>query len=170
MIIRGRNLQIYCIFVDPYAKRIVGNEKWRCGEFERLILRGGFDNCVFDWQGTTPLHIPYQESIMYCLNVRSFTKHSSSKVTKKGTFEGLTEKIPYLRELGVNSIELMPAYEFEECEWDQTAAETKQQIAYQVEHIDAELPLDKEPEHAKRLNCWGYKDAFYFAPKASGLP
>ncbi len=156
-----------CIFVDPYAKRIVGNEKWRCGEFERLILRGGFDNCVFDWQGTTPLHIPYQESIMYCLNVRSFTKHSSSKVTKKGTFEGLTEKIPYLRELGVNSIELMPAYEFEECEWDQTAAETKQQIAYQVEHIDAELPLDKEPEHAKRLNCWGYKDAFYFAPKAS---
>lgn len=156
-----------CIFVDPYAKRIVGNEKWRSGEFERLLLRGGFDNCVFDWQGTAPIHIPYQESIMYCLNVRSFTKHSSSKVTKKGTFEGLTEKISYLKGLGVNSIELMPVYEYEECEWDQTAADTKQQIAYQVEHIDAELPLDKEPECAKRLNCWGYKEAFYFAPKAS---
>ena len=155
------------IFIDPYAKRIVGNEKWRSGEFEHLLLRGGFDNCVFDWQDTAPLHLPYQQSIMYCLNVRSFTRHSSSKVTKKGTFEGLTEKIPYLKELGVNSIELMPAYEFEECEWDETDIATRQQIAYQVAHIDEKLQLDQEPKRAKRLNCWGYKEAFYFAPKAS---
>lgn len=155
------------VFVDPYAKKIVGNEKWRTGEFVRPLLRGGFDYGVFDWKETRPLHIPYHESIMYCLNIRSFTRHSSSKVKRKGTFEGLVEKIPYLRELGVNSIELMPAYEFEECEWDDTDVSTKTQIEYQVNHIDEQLPSDEEPQKAKRLNCWGYKDAFYFAPKAS---
>lgn len=159
------------VFVDPYAKKIVGNEKWRSGEFVRPLLRGGFDHGTFDWMETAPLHIPYHESVMYCLNIRSFTRHASSKVKKKGTFEGLMEKIPYLRELGVNSIELMPAYEYEECEWDSTDANAKAQIEYQVNHIDERLPADdgwdSEPPRARRLNCWGYKEAFYFAPKAS---
>lgn len=158
------------VFVDPYAKRIVGNEKWRSGELVRPLLRGGFDCGKFDWADTAPLHIPYHESIMYCLNVRSFTRHPSSKVKKKGTFEGLMEKIPYLRELGINSIELMPVYEYEECEWDDTGTDIKTQIEYQVNHIDEKLPSDQadaEPPKAKRINCWGYKDAFYFAPKAS---
>lgn len=155
------------VFVDPYAKRIAGNEKWRSGEFVRPLLRGGFDQGSFDWGETAPLHIPYHESIMYCLNVRSFTRHPSSKVKKKGTFEGLMEKIPYLKELGINSVELMPVYEYEECEWDNTDAETRTQIEYQVNHIDEKLPSGGEPPRAKRLNCWGYKDAFYFAPKAS---
>lgn len=156
------------VFVDPYAKKIVGNEKWRSGEFKKLFLRGGFCSGSYDWQGTLPLHIPYSDSIMYCLNVRSYTKHSSSKVKNKGTFEGLIEKIPYLRDLGINSVELMPAYEFEECEWDSekdfAAAQT---IEYQVNHIDEKLPADGEQKKARRLNCWGYKEAFYFAPKAS---
>ena len=157
------------VFVDPYAKKIVGNEKWRTGEFARPLLRGGFDCCTFDWKGTSPLHIPYHESIMYCLNVRSFTRHSSSKVKKKGTFEGLVEKIPYLKELGVNSIELLPAYEYEECEWQHPEVSDKAlTMEYQVGHIDANLtPDDAEPQKAERLNCWGYKEAFYFAPKAS---
>ncbi len=155
------------IFVDPYAKRIVGNEKWRSGEFVRPLLRGGFDQGTFDWGDTAPLHIPYHESIMYCINIRSFTRHPSSKVKKKGTFEGLMEKIPYLKELGVNSIELMPAYEYEECEWDNTDVNAKAQIEYQVNHIDEKLSLDEEVQRAGRLNCWGYKEAFYFAPKAS---
>lgn len=155
------------VFVDPYAKKIVGNEKWRLGEFARPLLRGGFDRGIFDWEETAPLHIPYSESIMYCLNIRSFTRHPSSKVKKKGTFEGLMEKIPYLKELGVNSIELMPVYEYEECEWDDTDVNIKTQIEYQVKHIDEKLPLDEETPRAKRLNCWGYKEAFYFAPKAS---
>jgi glycogen operon protein len=156
------------VFVDPYAKKIVGNEKWRAGEFKRPHLRGGFDRDTFDWQGTSTLHIPYSESIMYCLNVRSYTKHSSSKVKKKGTFEGLMEKIPYLKELGINSVELMPAYEFEECEWDSQDTILKENtIEYQVEHIDKELSVNTEPPKAKNINCWGYKEAFYFAPKAS---
>lgn len=155
------------VFVDPYAKRIAGNEKWRSGELVRPLLRGGFDRGTFDWEGTASLHIPYHESIMYCLNIRSFTRHPSSKVKKKGTFEGLIEKISYLKELGVNSIELMPAYEFEECEWDDVDAGDRTQIEYQVKHIDEKLPSDAEPPRAKRLNCWGYKEAFYFAPKTS---
>ncbi len=153
------------IFVDPYAKKIVGNEKWRSGELMRPLLRGGFDDSAFDWGETAPLHIPYHDSIMYCLNIRSFTRHPSSKVKKKGTFEGLMEKLSYLKDLGVNSIELMPVYEYEECEWDNIDVNTRTQIEYQVNHIDEEL--EEEPQRANRLNCWGYKEAYYFAPKAS---
>lgn len=156
------------VVADTYAKRIVGNERWKGGEFKRPFLRGSFYSREFDWQGTTRLCIPYSESIMYCLNVRGFTRHSSSKVKHKGTFEGIIEKIPYLKELGINSIELMPAYEFEECEWEniESIAMTHT-IEYQVEHIDAAIDNGEEPVKAKRLNCWGYKEAFYFAPKAS---
>lgn len=155
------------VLVDCYAKRIVGNEKWRGGEFRRIFLRGSFYDKTFDWQGTTRLCIPYSESIMYCLNVRSYTRHGSSRVKHKGTFEGIIEKTPYLKELGANAIELMPAYEFEECEWENAESiAMTHTIEYQVEHIDADIK-DDEPVKAKRLNCWGYKEAFYFAPKAS---
>lgn len=155
------------VLVDQYAKRIVGNEKWRGGEFKRLFLRGSFYDDTFDWQGTGRLCIPYSESVMYCLNVRGFTKHSSSKVKNKGTFEGIIEKVLYLKELGINAIELMPAYEFEECEWENAESiAMTHTIEYQVKHIDANIE-DREPVKAKRLNCWGYKEAFYFAPKAS---
>ena len=152
------------VLVDRYAKRIVGNEKWRGGEFKRPFLRGSFYDADFDWQQTARTSIPYSESIMYCLNVRGYTRHGSSKVKNKGTFDGIIEKIPYLKELGINAIELMPAYEFEECEWEDAAM--TRTMEYQVENIGAEIN-DKEPEKAKRLNCWGYKEAFYFAPKAS---
>ncbi len=67
-------------------KRIVGNEKWRSGEYVRPLLRGGFDHCVFDWQGTERLHIPYHESIMYCLNVRSFTRDTLHRRSRKRDF------------------------------------------------------------------------------------
>lgn len=156
------------VLVDTYARRIVGNEKWRSGELKRPFLRGSFYQDTFDWQGTTPPCIPYSESIMYCLNVRGFTRHSSSKVKSKGTFEGMIEKISYLKELGINAIELMPAYEFEECEWENAQSIAKMHtIEYQVEHIDVKIENEEEPVRAKRLNCWGYKEAFYFAPKAS---
>lgn len=155
------------VLVDQYAKRIVGNEKWRGAESKRPFLRGSFYDETFDWQGTTRLCIPYSESIMYCLHVRGFTRHSSSKVKNKGTFAGIIEKIPYLKELGINAIELMPAYEFEECEWENAESiAVTHTIEYQVEHIDANIEQG-EPVKAKRLNCWGYKEAFYFAPKAS---
>lgn len=156
------------VLVDTYAKRIVGNERWRSGELKRPFLRGSFYGSPFDWQGTAQLHIPYNESVMYCCNVRSFTKHGSSRVKHKGTFEGIIEKIPYLKELGINALELMPAYEFEECEWDNVESiAMTHTIEYQVGNIDARIENVEEPAQPRRLNCWGYKEAFYFAPKAS---
>ncbi len=149
--------------VDPYAKYIIGNEVWKQAQNQAVSLRGGFYQSQFDWQKTRPLHIPYHESILYCLHVRSFTMHSSSKVKHKGTFEGLIEKIPYLKELGITAVELMPAYEFEECEQEKD----KQTIEYQIKHYDEPLPNKGEEKTDTKLNYWGYKEAYYFAPKAS---
>ncbi len=148
--------------VDPYAKCILGNEVWKKGQKKPLSMRGGFYQPQFDWQKTSPLHIPYHESIIYCLHVRSFTMHASSKVKGKGTFEGLVEKLPYLKELGITAIELMPAYEFEECEKDVD----RTTMEYQVKHYDEPLPADDAKTQTK-INYWGYKEANYFAPKAS---
>lgn len=151
------------VMVDPYAKKIVGNEEWRAAESQKINLRGGFYQSQFDWQKTQPLHIPYHESIFYCLHVRSFTKHKSSKVKNKGTFEGLVEKIAYLKELGITAIELLPSYEFEECE----KAEDIYSIEYQIHHIDENLDEKQQNDKTLRLNYWGFKKGFYFAPKAS---
>lgn len=71
-------------------------------------------NDAFDWEGDAPLRIPYEETIIYRIHPRGFTKHASSKVKNKGTFKGIEEKIPYLKELGITALELMPVYEFEE--------------------------------------------------------
>ncbi|MDQ9751606.1 hypothetical protein RFZ03_13220, partial [Acinetobacter baumannii] len=65
----------------------------------------------YPWEGDHVLRIPEEEVIAYSLHVRGFTKHPSSKVKKKGTFSGVIEKIPYLKELGVNQIQCMPVYE-----------------------------------------------------------
>ena len=148
--------------VDPYAVKIYGNEKWGDGLQTEVTLRSGLGQTQFDWQKTSPLHVPYSESIIYCLHVRGFTRHSSSKVKHKGTFEGLIEKLPYLKDLGITAVELMPAYEFEECE---KSADTHT-IEYQVKHIDEPL-TDSLSQPAGKINYWGFKKAFYFAPKAS---
>ena len=149
--------------VDPYAKCILGNEVWRRAEKEPITMRSGFYQSQFDWQKMKTLHIPYHESIMYCLHVRSFTMHASSKVRNKGTFEGLVEKIPYLKELGITAVELMPAYEFEECEQEKE----RNTIEYQVKHFDKLLVDEVSDVSNVKLNYWGYKEAYYFAPKAS---
>ena len=68
----------------------------------------------YDWEGDKPLNIPYHEVVAYNLHVRGFTKHSSSKVEKKGMFAGVVEKIPYMLDLGINQIQCMPVYAFED--------------------------------------------------------
>ena len=77
-------------------------------------VRGKLDIKEYDWEGDAPLQLPYHSIIAYSLHVRGFTKHSSSKVKAKGTFRGVIEKIPYLKELGINQIQCMPVYDFEE--------------------------------------------------------
>ena len=105
---------------------------------EEKDMRAGFLKEDYDWQGDKKPEIPYEDCICYLLHVRGFTKHSSSKVAHKGTFKGVTEKIPYLKKLGITTVELQPAYEF----------------------------IEREPGEEK-LNYWGYKKGFYYAPKAS---
>ena len=101
------------VFTDPYAKQIAGRDIW--GEKKAAHeIRGVIPNQKFDWDGDMPLNIPCHDVIGYSLHVRGYTKHPSSKVKHKGTFRGLIEKLPYLTELGINQIQCMPVYEFEE--------------------------------------------------------
>lgn len=108
-------------------------------------LYGGLLPMEYPWEGDKPLYIPYSQLIIYKLHLRGFTKHHSSKVKNPGTFQGLTEKIPYLKKLGINCIQLMPIYEFNENIWAKGIG-----------------------EQGIKLNYWGYsEDNFYFAPKSS---
>jgi glycogen operon protein len=99
----------------------------------------------FDWGHEHPLAVPLADSVIYELHVRGFTRHPSSNVAHPGTFRGLVEKIPYLSELGVTAVELMPVTEFEECDNPRTNL------------------LSGEPLR----NFWGYQPVSFFAPKAS---
>ena len=103
------------IVVDPYVKALAGREKWgQARDVQMHEVRGKLDIKEYDWEGDAPLQLPYHSIIAYSLHVRGFTKHSSSKVKAKGTFRGVIEKIPYLKELGINQIQCMPVYDFEE--------------------------------------------------------
>lgn len=139
--------QYYCNkekITDRYAGLITGNEEW--GKSSEGKRYSGFYIDDFEWEDDRPPAVSYDDSIIYGLNVRAFTMHKSSGVRHRGTFEGIVEKIPYFKQLGVTAIELMPAYEFDECE----------QL------------LGKGSEEAKDIvNCWGFKEGFYFAPKTA---
>lgn len=135
------------ISTDVYAKALSGKKQW--GQIPKLV-KGIIVNDEYDWQEDAPLGIPYDETVMYRLHVRGFTKHSSSKVKHKGTYMGVVEKIPYFKELGITMVELMPAYEFNEMK-SMPATSMKGMF-------DIEVPT---------LNYWGYTDGYNFAPKAS---
>lgn len=93
--------------LDPYVKAYTND--MHTGEPRGKILMDSYD-----WEGDKPLNIPNHEVLAYSLHVRGFTKHRSSGIKNKGTFRGLVEKIPYLKELGVNQIQCMPIYDFDE--------------------------------------------------------
>ena len=135
------------IVTDAYAKALSGKEKWGIVPTD---IRGSIVSSEFDWQNDAPLRRPYDETIIYRLHVRGFTKHVSSKAKHKGTYLGIVDKIPYLKELGITMIELMPAYEFNEME-SHVATSMKGQFSI-------ENPV---------LNYWGYTSGYAFAPKAS---
>ncbi len=132
------------VLLDPYAKSVSGRSVW--GRQENagsdFVHRGQIIREDYDWKGDTPLGLPLADLVIYELHVRSFTAHPSSGVRHPGTFAGLTEKIPYLKELGVNCVELMPVFEFDEFE-NQRQVDGKQ-----------------------LLNLWGYSTVCFFAPKA----
>ena len=104
------------VIVDPYARAIAGKEEWGNEKnSQKHEVRARIIADDFDWEGDKPLNLAYHEIIAYSLHVRGFTMQASSKVRHKGTFNGLIEKLPYLIDLGINQIQCMPVYEFEEC-------------------------------------------------------
>ncbi len=135
------------ILMDPYAKIIGGRDSWGVtpdwNDIYQHRARLAFDD--FDWEDDRPLEIPPEDQIIYEMHVRSFTKHPSSGVKHPGTFAGIREKIPYLKELGVNAIELMPIYEFDEFENSRPNPTNPDQMLF---------------------NYWGYSTVGFFAPKA----
>ena len=147
------------VITDPYAPKIKGLEIWGDAKSAPRETVGCILSKTFDWQGDQPLRIPYENSIIYGLDVRSYTMHKSAGIKHNGTYEGLTEKIPYLKSLGITAVELLPCYEYEEC------MISEEQLP---EYAKPQNPLlQTESEKDVRLNCWGFQEGYYFAPKAS---
>lgn len=136
---------------DPYGRVFTGHEIWGSLEQVTAPMRTPVLQEEFPWEGDKPLYLPYEHSILYRAHVRGLTKHPSSKVTHKGTFRGVEEKIPYLKELGITTLELMPVVEFDE--------------VMMPERVDGN-PYGMEKPTGK-LNYWGYCTSHYFAPKSS---
>src|SRR5574340_1514221 len=105
------------VLIDPFGKAVAGLEVWgggvgANGRLERLRSRVVDED--FHWAHEQPLNVPLADSIIYEIHVRGFTRHQSSGVAHAGTFAGVVEKIPYLQDLGITAVELMPVMEFEE--------------------------------------------------------
>ena len=121
---------------DPYGERVIGREKW--GDTERTLddaLLSGFKKEGFDWSEDVSVEIPANEMVMYKLHVRGFSMDGRGR--NKGTFAAVMDRLSYLKELGITTLECMPVYEFEEL----------------MEN--------------GRLNYWGYAPSDYFAVKSS---
>lgn len=136
---------------DRYGLSFRGHEQWGNLNNVKKVRRAAVVREDFDWEGDRPLEIPYEETVIYRLHVRGFTKHASSGTENRGTFAAVAEKIPYFKELGVTAVELLPPSEFEE--------------VMMPEHADGN-PYGKD-EPTGRLNYWGYGDGCSLAPKAS---
>lgn len=128
---------------DPYALLLDTPPTWRGTPVTDLSRAPLFEPAPFDWQGTKRPHLPKEDLVIYEMHVRGFTMHSSSGVKAPGTYAGLIEKIPYLKELGITAIELMPIFEFDE-----------------------NHSKNIHPQTGEKLpNYWGYNPISFFAPK-----
>ncbi|MBD5556779.1 MAG: glycogen debranching enzyme [Roseburia sp.] len=130
------------VLLDPYARAVAGQQKWgerREGDND-LVYHARVVENNFDWGNSRNLEIPFEDLVIYELHVRGFTQHESSGVTARGTYEGLRQKIPYLKDLGINAVELMPIFEFDEMEGHRV--------------IDG----------VHLYNYWGYNTVCFFAP------
>ena len=142
------------ILVDPYAKALTGGAKWGEPQIRRdinpqkdysdFVRRCAVGTSEFDWEGSRPIPTALEDTVIYELHVRGYTIKENSGVDYKGTYKGLIQKIPYLKELGVTAVELMPVFEFDENE--------------HMRHNDTGDIL---------RNYWGYSPVCFFAPKAS---
>jgi len=135
------------LLLDPMARSISGSDVWGgAGESQRIpAYHARMIAEDFDWEGDQPLHLPFEDLVIYEAHVRGFTASPSSGVTFPGTFAGLRQKIPYLKELGINCLELLPIFQFHELDNDRL-----------------------NPFTAERLyNYWGYNTVGFYAPHAA---
>ena len=128
------------ILLDPYAKAVTGQSNWGSIKDYSNGFKARVVENNFDWELSGQTTIPMEDMIIYELHVRGFTKSPSSATAFPGTFAAIEEKIPYLKELGVNTIELMPIFEFDEM-------------------IGARMHKGK-----KLIDYWGYNPVSFFAP------
>lgn len=131
------------ILLDPYARAVTGQSHWGHKNNPQHGYRARVVHSNFDWGQQRHTSIPMEDLIIYELHVRGYTMDASSGVKHPGTFDGLKEKIPYLKGLGVNAVELMPVFEFDEMQ--------------DARLIDENLLLD----------FWGYNPVSFFAPNTS---
>jgi glycogen operon protein len=137
------------VLIDPYAKGNT-NTLWKrsdaCGSNDNLAtsMRSVvIDAGQYDWEGDQPLKRPMEDTIIYELHARGFTKSPSARIKHSGSFAGIIEKIPYLQELGITAVELLPAFDF-----DETAV---------LRMVDGK-PV---------TNFWGYSTLGFFAPQSA---
>lgn len=131
------------ILLDPYAKAVTEQSVWGSNPDREKGYRARVVVNDFDWGNTKQPLKPMQDMIIYEMHVRGFTKHASSGVAHPGTFAGIREKIPYLKELGITAVELMPIFEF-----DETMGQ-------------------REINGKRLLDYWGYNTVGFFAPNTS---
>ena len=132
------------VLLDPFARSISGRSVWGIEPdyTNPFQYRGQIIREDYDWLGDKPLEMHPSDLVIYELHLRSFTQHPASEVRYRGTYAGLIEKIPYLKALGVNCVELMPIFEFDEFE------------------------NSREVNGRRLVNYWGYSTVGFLAPKA----
>ena len=133
------------VLLDPYSRAVTGQRKWgekpeggKDFEYRARVVKSSFD-----WGNIKQLEQPFEDLVIYETHVRGSTKDKSSGVSAPGTFAGLKDKIPYLKDLGINAVELMPIFEFDEME-----------SARVVDGVQL-------------YNYWGYNTVSFFAPNTS---
>ena len=121
MLVFGLNIEEFEYafqLLDPYARAVTGQRHWgeRPEGGKDFVYHARVVENNFDWEKSCFLNHPFEDLVIYEMHVRGFTRDASSGVKAPGTFEGLREKIPYLKDLGINAVELMPVFEFDEME------------------------------------------------------
>lgn len=152
---------------DFYARRIVGRDIWADKTRELPLEKGircRYEENHFSWRGEKDSEIARKDMVLYKLHVRGFTKALPESTEDRGTFKALAKKIPYLKALGITSVEFMPVYEFEEL-YGRTVQELPEYTKEQGKRKTRLLMPERKTVF--RTNYWGYGTGFYYAPKAS---
>jgi len=133
------------VLLDPYSRAVTGQRKWgekpeggKDFEYRARVVKSSFD-----WGNIKQLEQPFEDLVIYEIHVRGYTKDKSSGVSAPGTFAGLKDKIPYLKDLGINAVELMPIFEFDE------------------------MGSARVVDGVQLYNYWGYNTVSFFAPNTS---